>query len=152
LFVDRSVDRSFLGFSVPVPWFSAFNALMVIVVTPYVARWLVRVEREGRRIDIVRKYAVALVMVSLGQLVLAVAAQAAGPSGRATAALPLMAVTLLSVGELVAWPSTYGIVYRLAPPGLAAAVMGGWYLLTLGSGGYLAGVAGQLTADWSAAA
>ncbi len=151
LFVDRSVDRTIGGFSVPVPWFSAFNALIVIVVTPYVAALLVRMEREGRQIDIVLKYAVALAMVALGQLVLAAAGLAAGDHGRSTWVLPLAAVTLLSLGELVAWPSTYGIVYRLAPPGLVAAAMGGWYFLTLGSGGYLAGIAGQVTEGMTAA-
>ena len=36
-----------------------------------------------------------------------------------------------------------GIVYRLAPRRLVAAVMGGFYALTLGLGGYAAGWLGQ---------
>jgi POT family proton-dependent oligopeptide transporter len=145
LFVDRSVDRSVAGFTIPVPWFTAFNALMVIVVTPSVARLLVRLESAGRWIDIALKYAVALTMVALAQLALAGAGHLAGGAGRSGPILPLVAVTLLSLGELAAWPSTYGTVYRLAPAGLVAAAVGAWYLLTLGAGGYLAGLAGQLT-------
>jgi POT family proton-dependent oligopeptide transporter len=140
LFIDRSIDRTVAGFQIPVPWFPAFNALMVILVTPYVASLLVRMESRGRHVDIVLKYVAALALVGAGQAVLAGAA-----GGRAGWAVAGVAVSLLSLGELVAWPSTYGIVYRLAPPALAAAAMGGWYLLTLGSGGYLAGLAGQLT-------
>jgi POT family proton-dependent oligopeptide transporter len=144
LFIERSVDRTVGGFAIPVPWFPAFNALMVIVLTPSIAALLVRMEARSRRVDIVVKYTVALVLVGAGQLVLAWAGL-----GKPSWLLPLAAVSLLSLGELSAWPSTYGMVYRLAPPGLVAAAMGVWYLMTLGAGGYLAGVAGQLTEGMS---
>jgi hypothetical protein len=54
----------------------------------------------------------------------------------------LCAIGLVAFGEMVAWTSAYGMVYRAAPRGYVAATMGGWYLLTLGLGGYLSGVVG----------
>jgi len=44
-----------------------------------------------------------------------------------------------ATGEVAAWTVSYGLVYRLAPPQLVAAVMGAFYAGTLGLGGYLAG-------------
>jgi dipeptide/tripeptide permease len=58
--------------------------------------------------------------------------------------IPLAALSLLGMGEIVAWTATYGMVSRAAPAGFASVAMGAWYLLTLGLGGYLSGSTGGL--------
>lgn len=140
LFLERSIDRTLGGFTIPVPWFLALNALLVIVLTPPVARWLVAAERAGRHYDIITKYLFAMVMAALGNGLFALAAA----RGFASPVIPMVATALVAVGELAAWIPTYGIVYRTAPKGLVAAAMGMWYLMTLGAGGYFAGKVGVL--------
>ena len=144
LFIERSVDRTIGGFSVPTPWFVSFNSLLVIVATPFVARWLIRMEAARRRIDIVSKYVAALLLAAAANAALAMAAGGGGPGAMVGAGWPVIGISILSFGELLAWPSTYGMVYRLAPLGMASAAMGVWYLMTLGAGGYAAGEVGQL--------
>ena len=143
LFIERSVDRTIGGFTVPTPWFVSFNSLLVILATPFVARWLIRMEAASRRIDIVPKYAAALLLAAAANAALAVAAGTASAGATVGALWPVIGIAILSFGELLAWPSTYGMVYRLAPLGMVSAAMGAWYLLTLGAGGYAAGKVGQ---------
>lgn len=143
LFIERSVDRSIGGFSIPVPWFASLNAGVVILVAPLVAAFSVRLGARHRSVDIVQKYAFALGTVAVGHLLMFWGAALAGEGGRAPVAIPHMAVALIALGELVAWTSTYGIVYRAAPAGFVSATMGAWYLLTLGMGGYLSGFSGR---------
>ncbi len=143
LFIERFVDRSAFGFSIPVPWFASLNAGVVILMAPLVAALWVRLGERNRSLDIVQKYAFALATVAVGHLMMYWCAIRAGDEGKASVAIPLLAVALIAIGELVAWTSTYGIVYRAAPTGFVSATMGAWYLLTLGIGGYLSGVTGR---------
>jgi len=143
LFIQHSVNRSLGFFVVPVPWFSSINAVVVIMVAPLVAALWVRLAARNRPVDIVQKYFFALVMAMLGNLLMYWAGLIASHGVQAPLWMPLVAVSLLGLGEIVAWTATYGVVSRAAPAGFASVTMGAWYLLTLGLGGYLAGVTGS---------
>lgn len=143
LFIQHSVNRSLGFFVVPVPWFSSINAVVVIMVAPVVAALWVRLAARNRPVDIVQKYFFALVMAMLGNLLMYWAGLIASHGVHAPLWMPLAAVSLLGLGEIVAWTATYGVVSRAAPAGFASVTMGAWYLLTLGLGGYLAGVSGS---------
>jgi proton-dependent oligopeptide transporter, POT family len=143
LFAEHLVDRSLGGFVVPVPWFASMNAAVVIALTPVWAAMLVRRGRRGRNPDIVQKYIFALGTAALGHLLMYGAAVTATPASPAPIWMPIVALALMAIGELVAWTATYGVVSRAAPAGLGAMTMGAWYLLTLGLGGYLAGFSGR---------
>ena len=142
LFIEARVDRTIAGFIVPVPWFEALNSLVVIAATPAIAAAWDRRVRTGRARDVPVKYVVALGLVTAAHAVLALAAA----TGARSPLWPALAVILLSLGEAVAWISTYGIVYRAAPPRLVAATMGLWYALTLGIGGWVAGAGAAMWA------
>ncbi len=141
LFLEQRVDRHMGDFEIPTAWFTSVNALGLIIAAPIFAAIWVRLARVGKEPDIIGKYAIALLLGGGGVLLFAWQASSAvgAPSW------PILAVALLVVaaGEVAAWVSTYGIVYRLAPRRLVAAVMGGFYALTLGLGGYAAGWLGQ---------
>jgi POT family proton-dependent oligopeptide transporter len=141
LFIERSVERSVGEFVIPVPWFASANAGVVILFAPLVAALWVRLGRLEKPVDIVQKYAFALATVAMGHFLMGWAASSG--TGRVALWIPLLAVVLIALGELVAWTSTYGIVYRAAPAGFVSATMGAWYFMTLGVGGYLSGFAGQ---------
>lgn len=143
LFIEHSVSRSIGSFAVPVPWFSSINAVVVIAAAPLVAELWIRMAAHSRPVDIVQKYFFALVMAMLGNLLMYAAGLMAGHGTRAPLWMPLLGVSLLGLGEIVAWTATYGVVCRAAPAGFASVTMGAWYLLTLGLGGYLSGVTGR---------
>jgi POT family proton-dependent oligopeptide transporter len=144
LFIERDVDRTIGSFVIPVPWFTSMNAAVVIVLAPMVAALWVRLGTRNRRVDIVQKYAFALSMVVMGHVLMWLAARHATSAAPAPVWIPLISLSMLAIGELVAWTATYGMVSRAAPAGFASVAMGAWYLSTLGLGGYLSSFTGPL--------
>ena len=144
LFIEKDVNRAVGSFVIPVPWFTSINALVVIVLAPMVATFWVRLGTRNQRVDIVQKYIFALAMVTIGHLLMYLAARGAAPNAPASVWIPLVSLSLLGFGEIVAWTATYGMVSRAAPKGFASVAMGAWYLMTLGLGGYLSGFTGSL--------
>lgn len=136
LMIEHGVDRSAGSFVIPVQWYTSFNAAALIV-APAGFVWLwARLARRGMEPDAPAKYAVALGFGAAGLAMLAWTGWA-GTSG--SWIVPALGVVLLGVGEVAAWTMTYGLVYRLAPRRLVAMVMGAFYTVTLGLGGYGAG-------------
>jgi proton-dependent oligopeptide transporter, POT family len=144
LFIERDVNRAIGSFVIPVPWFTSINAAVVIVLAPFVAAFWVRLGTRNQRVDIVQKYTFALAMVTIGHLLMYLAARSAAPNAPISVWIPLASLSLLGIGEIVAWTATYGMVSRAAPVGFASVAMGAWYLMTLGLGGYLSGFTGGL--------
>jgi POT family proton-dependent oligopeptide transporter len=143
LFIEQSVDRSIGSFVIPVPWFSSINAAVVIAVAPAVAALWVHLAARDQPVDIVRKYAFSLATVTVAHVLMYGSALSAAKGAQASVWLPIAAVMVLAIGEIVAWTATYGFVARAAPRGFASMTMGAWYLLTLGLGGYVSGFAGH---------
>jgi proton-dependent oligopeptide transporter, POT family len=126
------------------PWFSSFmNPIVVVCAAPLVAALWVRFAARNRTVDIIQKYFFALTMAMLANALMYVAGGMATHGAKAPMWMPLAGVSILGLGEIVAWTATYGVVTRAAPAGFVSATMGLWYLLTLGLGGYLSGVTGQ---------
>jgi proton-dependent oligopeptide transporter, POT family len=144
LFIEKDVNRAIGSFVIPVPWFTSINSLVVIALAPLVAAFWVRLGRRNQRVDIVQKYTFALAMVTIAHLLMFLVARHATPAAPAAVWIPLLSLSVLGVGEIVAWTATYGMVSRAAPAGYASVAMGAWYLLTLGLGGYLSGFTGGL--------
>jgi POT family proton-dependent oligopeptide transporter len=142
LFIERSVNRAVGPWVVPVAWFSSINAAFVIAIAPLIAALWVKLAERDRQVDIVAKYCFALTMAMLGNALMWFAGSIAGHGAQAPIWMPIAGVSILGIGEIVAWTATYGFVSRAAPEGFASVAMGVWYLLTLGLGGYLSGVTG----------
>jgi POT family proton-dependent oligopeptide transporter len=143
LFAEHSINRAVGSFVVPVPWLASMNAGVVISLTPVWAVMLPRLSARNRQPDIVQKYVFALTTAGVGHLLMYGAAVIATPTSPAPLWIPIVALALMAIGELVAWTATYGVVSRAAPAGLAAMTMGAWYFLTLGLGGYVSGFSGD---------
>jgi POT family proton-dependent oligopeptide transporter len=142
LFIEREVDRMVGSFMVPVPWFASWNPAVVIIFAPLVAMLYERLGRANRSPDIVQKYFLALSLLTLAHVLMYFASTLVHGGGKAPLWIPTIAIALTAIGELIAWTSTYGLVTRAAPKGYASVAMGAWYFMTLGLGGYLAGVPG----------
>src|SRR5690606_17428783 len=78
LFTDRSVDRTLLGWSVPASMFQSLNAIYIVLLAPLFAWLWVALGRRGLEPSAPAKFALGVVQVGLGFLVLVAGAKAAG--------------------------------------------------------------------------
>jgi proton-dependent oligopeptide transporter, POT family len=146
LFLERSVNRRAGGFEIPTQWFTSIEAAALIAAAPAFAAMWGALARRGREPDILVKYALALFLGAAGLLLFALAAWRSAEGVKAGWVLPAAGIWIQAMGEVAAWTVTYGIVYRLAPAHIVSTVMGAFYAMTLGLGGYLGGQIGTFAA------
>lgn len=143
LFIEHSVDRHFGKFLIPTQWFTSVNAAGLIIAAPLFSMLWRGLALRGYEPDIAIKYSIGLFLGAAGLLLFAWAARLSEDGAAAGWGLPAFAIFIQALGEVAAWTSTYGLVYRVAPRGAVAAAMGFFYAATLGLGGYIAGWIGQ---------
>jgi proton-dependent oligopeptide transporter, POT family len=139
LFLERGVNRHVGAFVIPTQWFTSLESTALIVAAPAFAAFWAWLARRDREPDIVIKYALALLLGAAGLLLFSVAAWPQAGAVKPGWGLPALGIWVQATGEVAAWTVSYGLVYRLAPARMVAAVMGAFYASTLGLGGYLAG-------------
>ena len=126
LFADRSTRNELLGFRFPSSWFQALNALFIIAFAPLFA-WL-WVRLGSRQPAAPRKFAIGLIGVGLGFVILIPAASTA-ESGALVSPLWLVAVYLIHTwAELCLSPVGLSSMTKLAPPRVVGSMMGVWFL------------------------
>jgi POT family proton-dependent oligopeptide transporter len=139
LFIERSVDRQVGPLEIPTQWFTSVESAALILAAPGFALLWAWLGRRGREPDTLVKYVLALVLGAAGLFLYAATAANAGSAAKPGWVVPAVGIAIQATGEVAAWTVTYGLVYRLAPRRMVAAVMGAFYALTLGLGAYLAG-------------
>ncbi|MHB1307785.1 MAG: peptide MFS transporter [Limisphaerales bacterium] len=151
LFAERYTDRS-LGFlqpprEIPTGWFQSLGAFFVITLAPAVASLWLLLARRGRDLSPAGKFALALVLLGAGFLVMAAAAVLVTRGGKVLPYWLIATYLLHSFGELCLSPVGLSTVTKLAPARLASQMLGLWFLAT-SLGNLLAGMlAGRLQAD-----
>lgn len=146
LFLERSVNRHVNGFEIPTQWFTSIESAALILAAPAFAALWGSLARRNREPDNLIKYALALFLGAAGLLLFAIAAWPHAGATKAGWFVPALGIWIQATGEVAAWTVTYGLVYRLAPQRIVSAVMGAFYAMTLGLGGYLAGQVGTFAA------
>jgi POT family proton-dependent oligopeptide transporter len=142
---DRAVNLLLWQGEIPVTWFQAFNPFMIFAFTPLVVAWWRRQAAQGREPSTVTKMALGCFGITLGNLILAVAAWRAG-DGSASWLWLLAYFIVITLGELYLSPIGLSLVSKLAPAQLLSMMMGVW-LATSFVGNFLAGWLGSL---WTA--
>jgi POT family proton-dependent oligopeptide transporter len=143
LFIRSSIDRTVAGFEVPATWFASFNPALILLLSPIVAAIWVKLANRGIHVHFLSKFIVAFFLLASAHLAMFVAASTRSALGAPGAGLgwPGYAYLTMTLGEVILWPTTYGMVHTLAPPRLRAFLMGAWHA-TLGVGSWLAGLVG----------
>lgn len=119
-----ALNRDILGFEMPVTWFLAMDGLVIVLLCP-VAIWLwERQARRGREPSDLAKIAISCVLGALGMLCLVAASVIVERGGSPGAIWGLACFTLMAIGFIYNWPITLALVSRLAPPSIAALMMG----------------------------
>ena len=147
IFADRYTQRVFSGHEIPAGWFQSLNPAFIISLAPLVASLWLALSRRGRDIPLPLKFAVGLVLLGLGFLVMAIASKTALASGRVWPTWLILTYFLHSVGELFLSPVGLSSVTKLAPLRLSGQMMGIWFLAT-SLGNLMAGlIAGEVSGD-----
>ena len=135
---DR-IDRVVLGFEVPIAWFLAFPAILVIVLAPIQIALLPRL-KQG--IGTNRLVALGLVAASL---CFAVLLPTTLLPGRVSMVWLAASLSLFVLAELLVAPLGLALLLRSAPPRFVGLITGLWY--GAGALGYFIG--GEIGALWS---
>jgi len=126
LFADRSTDNRVLGHPYPSSWFQSVNSLFVILLAPGFAWLWIRLGR--REPSSPAKFALGLVLVGLGFVVVGIAALGAPPGVRVSPVWLTATYFLHTCGELCLSPVGLSAMTKLAPAKVASLMMGVWFL------------------------
>ncbi len=141
LFADQCTHNVMLGWAFPSSWFQSVEPIFVIVFAPVFAWLWIRLAR--REPSSPAKFAYGLLLLGIGFLVIAVAAQVYARSGTKVSPWWLILLYLFhAFGELSLSPVGLSTVTKLAPARIVGLMMGVWFLaLSLGNflAGYVAG-------------
>lgn len=144
LFIDRYTDRHILGWDVPTGAFQSVIPLATIILAPLFAALWLRLGRRGVDPSPGAKFALSLLFLGTGFLVVSLAARVAVADGSATVWWIVGAFVLHTVADLCIAPIGLSAVTRLSPPHRMGLTLGLWFVATA-LGNNVAGLfAGQL--------
>ena len=150
IFADRFTERVIsLGrpFEVPAGWLQSFNPIFVITLAPAVAALWLALARRAKDVSLPAKFAIGLLLLAVGFLVMAGAATVVASGKKALPTWLIATYLFHSLGELCISPVGLSSVTKLAPPRLVGQMMGLWFLAT-SLGNLIAGLAaGKLTSE-----
>jgi POT family proton-dependent oligopeptide transporter len=140
--MEHAVNRTIGSFTVPPAWLLSVNAIVVVLFTPASGRLWRRLTGKGG--GFTAQFAAAFALMGLSHLLMSFGFR--DPSTAGVSLLwPVGCVLLITVGELIFWPSSYNAIHRIAPARSKSLMMGIW-LATLGLGQYITHQVGR-TAD-----
>jgi proton-dependent oligopeptide transporter, POT family len=137
LFADQNTRNALFGWEFPSSWYQSVEPVFVVAFAPVFA-WL-WVRLGHREPSSPAKFAYALVLLSLGFLAIAVAAQLFASDQVKVSPWWLIVLYLFhALGELSISPVGLSTVTKLAPVRIVGLMMGVWFL-ALSLGNFLAG-------------
>jgi POT family proton-dependent oligopeptide transporter len=145
LFAERSTDNHILRFEFPSSWFQSLNSFFIVAVAPILA-WL-WLRLGSRQPSSPAKFALGLVFVGTGYVVLVFGALLSAGGTKVTPMFLLITYLMHTIGELCLSPVGLSAITKLAPARVGSLMMGVWFVsLSVGNylGGRLASVYGTL--------
>ena len=128
LFADRDTRTSMFGWEFPSSWFQSLNPLFVITFAPVFAWLWIRMARSGNEMGAPAKFAIGLLLVGGGFLLLVPAAAIAADGTRVSPTWLLVVYLLHTWGELALSPVGLSAMSKLAPVRIGGLVMGVWFM------------------------
>ncbi len=130
LFADRHTDLDVFGFEIPSGWFQSLNPFYIIVLAPVFATCWVRLARRNLDPSMPVKFALGLLILGLGFLVMVGAAKLVVAGNQAAPYWLILTYLLHTMGELCLSPVGLSSVTKLAPKRFVGQMMGIWFLAT----------------------
>ncbi|WBQ18398.1 peptide MFS transporter [Sphingobium yanoikuyae] len=138
LFIDRHVDRTMFGITVPASLFQAVGPFSIFLLAPFFAWLWLKLGRRGLEPSAPAKFGLAIIQVGAGFLLL-VGAGMMLPGAKMPMLFILLLYLLHTMGELCLSPVGLAAMSRLSPPHMLGLMMGTWFLATAG-GNFMSGV------------
>lgn len=130
LFAERFTDRvlDFNQFEIPAGWFQSLNPVFIIIFSPVFASIWVMLGRRQLDPSIPAKFALGLLLLGCGFLVLLIAAYLVAERGKVLPTWLISTYLLHTWGELCLSPVGLSAVTKLAPKRFVGQMMGLWFL------------------------
>jgi proton-dependent oligopeptide transporter, POT family len=142
VFTDQRVDRHLFGWEMPASWFQSVNSFWIITLAPLFGMLWVWLGKRGLEPSAPLKFALGLIQVGLGFIVLVLGA---GQDGTMTPMIFVILLYLLhSTAELCFSPVGLSSMTRLSTGSMVGLMMGTWFLSTA-AGNFLAAQIAQAT-------
>jgi len=143
LFADRNTTLELFGFHMSAAATQQFNPLVVVLFSPVMGWLWISLAKRGWEPSIQVKFALALVLVGLGFIVLPWAGSTADASFRISLWWLVLTYFLHSIAELCISPVGLSMITKLSIARIVGMMMGVWFL-SISVGEYLAGAAAQM--------
>ncbi len=127
LFTDENVDKQVLGQTLTASNFQATNAFFIMLFAPVFSILWVSLARAGLEPSAPVKFAIGLLLLGAGFLVLNLG-KAAAVDGIVPALFLILLYLLHTLGELALSPVGLSLVTKLAPAQIVGFMMGFWFL------------------------
>jgi POT family proton-dependent oligopeptide transporter len=130
LFIERNVDRHYLGMLIPPQWVMNINTIVIILGGPLLSVFFTRLREKGIGLTIPLQFAFALLMIGIAFAILPLGIYFADAKGYTGFNWILASFILQSIGELFISPIGYAMIGQLAPIRLQGLMMGTWLMVT----------------------
>lgn len=130
LFIERNVDRHFLGILIAPQWIQNINTVVIIFGGPLLSIVFTRMRERGININIPFQFSLALLLIGIAFAILPIGIKLADAQGYVAFYWVFLSYVLQSVGELFISPIGYAMVGQLAPIKLRGLMMGMWMMVT----------------------
>jgi proton-dependent oligopeptide transporter, POT family len=130
LFAERYTQRTLLGWTIPAGWFQSLGAIFVITLAPVIAGLWLKLGRRGRDPSLPVKFALGLLLLGCGFLVMAGASLPVAGGHKVWPTWLITTYLLHTLGELCLSPVGLSSVTKLAPQRLVGQMLGTWFLAT----------------------
>ena len=130
LFIERNVDRHFLGLIIAPQWVQNINTIVIILGGPLLSVIFTQMRERGININIPFQFSLALLLIGIAFAILPLGIKLADAQGYTNFNWILVSYILQSAGELFISPIGYAMVGQLAPLRLRGLMMGMWMMIT----------------------
>ena len=130
LFIERNVDRHYLGMLIAPQWVQNINTIVIIIGGPLLSVLFTSMRARGMRITIPIQFAMALLLIGVAFAILPIGIYFANDQGLCGFNWIAASFILQSIGELFISPIGYAMVGQLAPVRLQGIMMGTWMMMT----------------------
>lgn len=138
LFVDRFVEKSFLGIPLTTTIFYASEAVFLIMLGPIFAYLWNKLAEKNINPSPIAKFILGLAFISLAFFILSFSTHFANDAGMIEAWWVFLSYSMITIGELLLSPIGLSAITLFSPPTLLGLMMGVWFV-SLGYGGMFAG-------------
>ena len=128
-YIQRCVDRNFLGFSIPTVFFLSLNPIFILVLSPLYALLYKTLGKRNRDLSITIKFPLGIFISSLCFFSLYLSTFFILSDNKISFLWIILVFFMISAGELFTSALGVAMITKIAPSRLYGVMMGAWYLI-----------------------